>query len=372
MHPAALAAPAAPAIKIIEGEIQGAKYTIAHPSGSWNGRVLLHAHGYRVESAPLVADLFPAQHAYAELLKEGWIVATTSYRRNGLIIVDAIEDLDSLRSHIVKLYGEPSLVILEGESMGGAIVTLMTERGTGEYAGAVAIGAALEARETNGTGGVTLQPKVPLLFLSNQSELEGPKGYVQRVKEASVLNPSLVASVLFRVSRNGHVNINQSERLGTLRALIRWIEEGRETLPKPTPAASGNMGAVYGAPEFFDATVAPVPLPSQVEFAEDGQSFTATVTEVSAIYGNAFVNVQPADFVRLGLSPGGYFQLDAGEKRYRVRYGRDFSSVERGQWVAFPNADGFFWLARYYANAAETAELKVGTVVRFTRYPKSP
>ncbi|HRE84255.1 MAG TPA: hypothetical protein PLN52_24640, partial [Opitutaceae bacterium] len=61
-----------------------------------------------------------------------------------------------------------------------------------------------------------------------------------------------------------------------------------------------------------------------------------------------------------------------GDARYRVRYGRDFSSVERGQWVLFPNADGFFWLARNYANAATTARLAVGTSVRLVRYPSTP
>lgn len=357
---------------IEEGEIQGAKFTLARPKGVWNGRLLLHAHGYRAEGSPLIADLPVTQKAYATLLKEGWMVATTSYRRNGVILIDAIADIDALRAHIAETYGEPKMVVLEGESMGGAIVTLLAEREIGVYAGAVAIGAALGVRETNGVGGVTLQPKIPVLFLTNQSEMEGPKGYVQRVTTEARLNQSIVAPVLFKVSRNGHVNVNQSERLATLRALTSWIENGRESLPKPTPVSAGGAGTVYGAVEFFDATVPALPQPSQVEFAADNRSLTATVSEVSAIYGNAFINLQPDDLARLGVPPGGFLQLEVGEQKFRIRYGRDFSSVERGQWVLFPNADGFFWLARNYANAAATAQLTVGASVRLIRYPSTP
>jgi alpha-beta hydrolase superfamily lysophospholipase len=59
------------------------------------------------------------------------MVATTSYRRNGLVVADAIADLDALRAYIAQAYGEPERVILEGESMGGLIVTIMAERDPG-------------------------------------------------------------------------------------------------------------------------------------------------------------------------------------------------------------------------------------------------
>jgi len=355
--------------RVAEGEINGARTTIAYPPGTWNGRLLLHAHGYRAETAPLVADLPTTHLAYATLLSEGWMVAATSYRRNGIVLADAIADLDALRAHIVQTYGEPSMVILEGESMGGTIVALIAERGTDAYAGGIAIGASLDVREANGSGGVTLQPKIPLIFLTNQSELEGPKTYVQRVSQSTATVNGLVAPALFRVSRNGHVNVNQPERLIALRALIAWIENGRETLPKPAAPPAGEHGIVFGARDFFDATVVPAPQPSRVVFGPDETSFAATVTEISAIYGNAFIDVQPADLAKAGISPGSYFQLVSGERTFRVRYGRDFSSVDRGQWVVFPNADGFFWLARNSGNAAESAGLAIGSAVRILRYP---
>jgi alpha-beta hydrolase superfamily lysophospholipase len=75
------------------------------------------------------------------------MVATTSYRRNGLIVGDAIADLDALRAYIARAYGEPERVILEGESMGGLIVTIMAERDKGPYDGAVVFDATLYIKE---------------------------------------------------------------------------------------------------------------------------------------------------------------------------------------------------------------------------------
>ncbi|HEY1111428.1 MAG TPA: alpha/beta hydrolase [Opitutaceae bacterium] len=349
----------APAPIIIEtGEIAGAKFALARPA-RWNGGVLLLAHGLRAEDRPLVADLSPEHLAYKTLLEEGWIVAKTSYRRNGLIVADAIADLDALRDHIEERYGRPTRVLLEGDSMGGFIVTLMAERDRHEpirYHGAVAVGAALQIREPGSTLGLTLRPHIPLLFLTNQSELEGPAKYVAAETERT---PSL-APALFRVSRDGHVNVNQRERLAALRAVNDWIDRGRQSLPRPEARAP-----------FFDATIAPEPLPSRVIMHDDRRGFDARVIEVSAIYGNVFIDAQPADFAAVGIERLTWFQLLVGERSFRTLHGRDFGSVKRGEWVAFGNADGFYWLARNYADAAATAGFKVGDVVSIRRFPAS-
>lgn len=358
------AAPSAPsrAAYVIEtGEIAGAKFTLAKPN-AWNRRVLLIAHGLRAEDRPLVADLFPEHLAYKSLLDEGWLVAKTSYRRNGLIVADAIADLDALRAHIEQRYGLPDRVILEGDSMGGFIATLIAERETQlddferpKYAGAIAVGAALDIREPTSRLGLTLQPRIPLLFLTNQSELTGPRAYV----EAPLPRPDAeLRPMLFRVARDGHVNVNQRERLAALRALNLWLDRGRASLPIP-PADF----------PFIDVTAAPTPQPTQVAARADG--FTARVIEVSAIYGNVFLNAQPGDFALAGIFLGDTFQLTVRDQTFRVVYGSDFSSVPRGEWVAFPNADGFTWLARNYADAAATAKLQAGDAVSVLRIGES-
>ena len=339
---------------LVEGEIAGAKFAIARPA-LWNRQLLLIAHGYRDEKAPLIADLFPDQLATKTLVDRGWMVAKTSYRRNGMVIADAIADLDALRAHIVHSYGTPTRVILEGESMGGLIVTLMAEREPGLYAGAIAIGAALSAKESDMTLGLSLQPQIPLLFLTNQSELEGPKNYVSAKLERPAAN---LRPALFRVSRSGHVNVNQRERLAAIEALIAWLDRDRDALPRPA----------QGGP-YLDATITPAPQPSRVARDPDARGFTARITEISAIYGNVFLDAQPADFTAVGIGGKTFFQLTVHGETHRVLYGRDFNDVKRGEWVAFPNADGYVWLSRNYENAATSARLQLGDTLILRRYP---
>ena len=353
--PAAPTAPS-PAPTLETGEINGAKFTLARPAeiAAWNHHVLLIAHGYRDTKAPLIADLFPDQLATKTLLAEGWIVAKTSYRRNGLVIADGLADLDALRAHIVQNYGTPTRVLLEGESMGGLIVTLAAERAPALYTGAIAIGAALSIKETPAsTLAPASRPKIPLLFLTNQSELDGPAAYVATA--ATHTAPTL-RPVLFRVSRDGHVNVNQRERLAALRALTTWLDSGRDHLPAPATGATA-----------YDATVVPTPGAPLVTPDVDSAGFTARITEISAIYGNVFLNAQPADFTAAGIAPKTHFQLTAHDRIYRVFYGGDFNDVPRGDWVAFPNADGFFWLSRNWENAAASANLQLGDTVTIRR-----
>ncbi|MEI6466746.1 MAG: SAM hydroxide adenosyltransferase [Verrucomicrobiota bacterium] len=337
------------------GEIDGAKFALAVPE-NWNHRVLIIAHGLRPLDRPLVADLYPDQPANKALLSEGWLIAKTSYRRNGLIVADAIADIDALRGHITANYGVPERVLLEGESMGGLIVTLLAER-PGEkpppYAGVVAIGAALNAQEPGSINTYPNQrPLIPLIFLTNQSELDGPLAYVN----APIVDPDHPRPVLWRVSRDGHVNVNQPERLAALRALNAWLDHGPKALPNPSDA-----------PKPFDATLPPEKSPSQVSPDADGRGFHARVVEVSAVYGNVFLNVQPTDLETAGIAKMTRFLLTVGDQTFRVLYGRDFSSVKRSDWVLFPNADGYCWLARNFADAAAAAKLGAGDSVWIRR-----
>ena len=334
----------APEIRLDTGAIDGANFVIARPA-HWNGSVLLIAHGFREANAQLVADLNPAHFAYRTLLDEGWVVAKTSYRRNGMIIRDAITDLENLRAHIAATCGEPRQVILEGDSMGGAIVTLMAEQFAAHYQGAVAVGAALQARDAKSPVIFSLQPQIPLVFLTNRTELDGPRRYVT----APFDRPT--PPVLLEVARDGHVNVNQRERLVALRTLLQLIDHESVTLP-----------TVDGAPAFFNATQDPEPGPSQVRLLNEG-GFEARAAEVTAVFGNIVLTAQPSDFAQADIAPGTWFELIARGQSYRVFYGRDFSSVPRGQWVAFPNADGFVLLGRNLDNAATTAGLNAGDVV---------
>lgn len=353
----AAATASAAEIPLVTGEIDGAKFAIARPAGPWNRQLLLLAHGYRPEDRPLAVELDPNQLAHRKLLDEGWMIGATSFRRNGIIVAEAIADLDALRERVASEYGTPERVILEGESMGGFIVTLMAERDLATpplYHGAIAVGAALDLKEANSFLGLNFRPHIPLLFLSNQSEFEGPHNYIE-----AKLPPDerVIRPVLFRVARDGHVNVNQRERLAARRALSLWLDRGRNALPRPP------TGVAY-----FDATVPPGPRPSQVVRHADGRGFDAHVTEVNGTYGNVVLDAQPADFAAVGIGAMVRFQFTAHAKSFRVLLGRDFANVKRGEWIAFPDAEGFTLLSRNFADAAATAQLTVGDVVTVRRY----
>ena len=76
--------------------------------------------------------------------------------------------------------------------------------------------------------------------------------------------------MLFRISRNGHVNVSPRERVAALHTLNAWVEDGREmTLPKP----EGKL--------FYDATLPLDAQSSRVTLHADGHGFDARVMEVN-------------------------------------------------------------------------------------------
>ncbi len=99
----------------------------------WNKKFLVVAHGLRTENLPLTADINLTKKLYKQLLDVGWMIASTSYRRNGQIFLEAVEDLDYLREYIDVKYGKPQQAFIEGSSMGGAIVTLIVEMSKNKY-----------------------------------------------------------------------------------------------------------------------------------------------------------------------------------------------------------------------------------------------
>lgn len=320
---------------LLTGEIGGAPYTLARPA-TWNKNLLLYAHGFKAESAPLAAKLDPKDPAYARLLAEGWIVAASGYRRNGMILRDAIADLNALRDHISATEGSPSMTLLLGESMGGAIVTLIAENEPGRYQGAIAIGAALYAKDDLYPLALTARTKMPLIFLTNRSELEEPAEYFERAARAPV------PPALWTIDRDGHVNVNAAERSAAIEGLITWITtsaiERRRDATQPGPAAV-----------------------SSVTFAEGAAR--GRVAEITDGYGNLFSSFVPADFEKLGLQRGDRFDLEINGRTFRVVYGADYPDAARGAWVAFPRAEGVILFAINRGNAAQAAGASAGDVL---------
>lgn len=340
--------------RVQTGELGGAPFAAAVPD-RWNGYLLMIAPGLRGEERPRTVELAVDRPALRRLLEDGWLVATTCYRRNGIILADALADLDALRDHLAREFGDPRRVLVEGEGMGGLVAVLLAERepeanvGTrSRYDGVVAIGPALHLRENNAILGLSLQPRIPVVFLCPRAQLEGARQYATaNVPRSPRLRPRLLT-----VARDGSAAINQAERLLALHALEDWLDQGR-------PADAGSP---------VDVTRHPSPRPSRVEPVPGAPGFTARVTAIAVETGNLTLDAQPADFAAAGIGARAWFELSAEGGTWRALLGRDFAQVRRGEWLASADGEGWIALGRRAADAAATAGLKVGDRVTIRRY----
>ena len=90
------------------------------------------------------------------------------------------------------------------------------------YWAAVAIGAALTMHDELNPYQLTHRPQMPVLFLTNQSELAKPTAYVERAVAAPD-HPT----VIWVVKRDGHCNVNSAETRAALDALVQCARTGR-------------------------------------------------------------------------------------------------------------------------------------------------
>ena len=233
----------------VDSELEGAKIRVAVPSNQrFNGNVIIFCHGCRPIGIPLIADLYCENDSlYRRLLNEGWIIGMTSYRLQGnheirtkvifqgLTVRDAITDIDLLRQWICDNYGlidsttkqrYLNLVLLEGHSMGGAIVTHIAERQEEpkRYHGVIAVGAALLVREYDENGQYLQfkhRPSIPMIYLTNSDETNIIEEYIEKSLPNGGIKPAL-----WTVFRNGHDNVNDDERTKSFDGLIEWINSG--------------------------------------------------------------------------------------------------------------------------------------------------
>jgi pimeloyl-ACP methyl ester carboxylesterase len=131
----------APTAGCTDGVLEhGALYRICFPD-SWNGDLVLYAHGY-VASHHQIAlpdDVVGGQSISGTLTGLGYAFATTSYRANGLVAPEAVEDLVELQRRVRTLYRpDPIRTVVIGFSEGGLVGTLAAERHPDLFNGALA------------------------------------------------------------------------------------------------------------------------------------------------------------------------------------------------------------------------------------------
>jgi pimeloyl-ACP methyl ester carboxylesterase len=118
----------------------GALYRVCFPQ-TWNGDVVLYAHGYVSPGNPLSIpdDAVAGQSVSGTITGLGYAYAATSYRANGLVGPEAVEDLVELEATVRDLYRpDPVRTLIAGVSEGGLVATLAAERHPDLFDGALA------------------------------------------------------------------------------------------------------------------------------------------------------------------------------------------------------------------------------------------
>jgi pimeloyl-ACP methyl ester carboxylesterase len=120
----------------------GALYLFCVPP-TWNGSLVVYAHGYVSPQDPLaIRDDVIGGLKVSEIVTSpplNFAFAATSYRNNGLIVVEGARDLARLIPLFRELVGPvPGITLAVGASEGAAIATLATERHSELFDGTLA------------------------------------------------------------------------------------------------------------------------------------------------------------------------------------------------------------------------------------------
>jgi dienelactone hydrolase len=134
----ALAGPAAAAgPQHLTGTLpDGAKYVIDVPA-SWNGTLFLYSHGYVTPGAANPATDAGDPATAAEMLKEGYALAGSSYAKTGWAIQEALPDQIATLDQFDSQVGQPSRVVAWGHSLGGIITAGLIQQFPGRFTAAL-------------------------------------------------------------------------------------------------------------------------------------------------------------------------------------------------------------------------------------------
>src|SRR3954470_16120387 len=126
----------------VDGTLPSAALSrICVPASGWNGTLLVYAHGYVAPTLPIAIDdpTFGGTRLSSTIQSLGYAFATTSYRRNGLAILEGMDDIRELVAAFPGVAGvAPSRSYLIGFSEGGLISALLAERSPTLFSGVIA------------------------------------------------------------------------------------------------------------------------------------------------------------------------------------------------------------------------------------------
>ena len=113
------------------------------PASTYNGNVILFAHGYIAQGAPEPATwlsqlVLPDGTALPTLLNDkGFGFAASSFSTDGLAVLPGIQDTKALKNVIRGMNIPVSRYFVTGASEGGLVATKSIEEDPGSYAGAL-------------------------------------------------------------------------------------------------------------------------------------------------------------------------------------------------------------------------------------------
>jgi pimeloyl-ACP methyl ester carboxylesterase len=120
----------------------GSQSLICVPVSGWNGVLIVWAHGFVAPNEPLtfgdlnLTDGTPIPQVLHQL---GFAFAATTYRANGLVVLEGVEDLTELIEAFPRVTGRlPSRTYVVGTSEGALIATLLAERAAQRVDGVLA------------------------------------------------------------------------------------------------------------------------------------------------------------------------------------------------------------------------------------------
>jgi pimeloyl-ACP methyl ester carboxylesterase len=119
----------------------GALYLICVPATGWNGDLVVYAHGYTSPTEQLgFQNLTLPDGTYLPdvVLGQQYAFATTSYRQNGLAILEGADDIRELVTQFQVSKQQPNHTYLTGVSEGALIATLLIERSPEQFSGGLA------------------------------------------------------------------------------------------------------------------------------------------------------------------------------------------------------------------------------------------
>lgn len=118
----------------------GSQYEIAMPTGSWNGELVVYAHGMVSPSDPVALPNNASFYFLREALtSQGFALIYSSYSENGYAVKDGMQRTHQLRGIFTSKVRRPKRVYLVGSSLGGQIAVMLAEKYPSQYDGVLSI-----------------------------------------------------------------------------------------------------------------------------------------------------------------------------------------------------------------------------------------